>query len=199
MIFPKWRQSLEISLHVHRSKPESKFFQAASISITEGSNELVVENRTLVFRGFDENSNSLLAITDIRADKFIQWQRKPQSQICWYFAKTREQYRVSSIVYLIGPANHQRDDKNKGIRLKVWESLSEKAKGQFVWPTPKADLLNNEVHIGNDDNNIPDTFVVLMFKPISVDYLNLTMTPQTRELHSIHKQTSQWIYNCVNP
>ncbi|MFT6736698.1 MAG: hypothetical protein ACJA0G_000827, partial [Kangiellaceae bacterium] len=30
MTFPKWRQSLARSLHVQRSKPESKFFQVAN-------------------------------------------------------------------------------------------------------------------------------------------------------------------------
>lgn len=199
MDFPRWRQSLARSLHVNRSKPEAKFFQAASIAIAEGTNELLVENRTLVFRGFDENSNNLLAITDIRTDKYTQWQQNPQSQICWYFTKTREQYRISTSVYLVGPKTQHSEDMSKEVRLKVWKSLSEKAQAQFAWPAPKTSLSNKNEHLERDNNNIPETFVVVMFMPVSVDYLNLTTAPQTRELHSISKDTSKWIYDSVNP
>lgn len=199
MVFPRWRQSLARSLHVHRSKPESKFFQAASICISQGANKLTVENRTLVFRGFEEDSNNLLAITDRRTDKYTQWQQSPQSQICWYFAKSREQYRITSIVRLIGPEGHDTNDINTNIRVKVWQSLSEKAQAQFLWPSPKEAVGINDAQVIRDDNNIPNTFVVVIFKPISVDYLNLTTAPQTRELHSISDDTRKWIYNSVNP
>lgn len=199
MVFPRWRQSLARSLHVHRSKPESKFFQAASVGVIQGTNELTVENRTLVFRGFDDDSNNLLAITDIRTDKYTQWQQNPQSQICWYFAKTREQYRISSAVYLVGPNNYDSDDINKNLRLKVWQNLSEKARAQFLWPAPKETLSVKDVQLTKDDNNIPDTFIVVIFRPISVDYLNLTTAPQTRELHKVNKDTMKWVYDSVNP
>jgi pyridoxamine 5'-phosphate oxidase len=199
MVFPRWRQSLARSLHVHRSKPESKFFQAASVVVTQGTNDLTVENRTLVFRGFEEDSDNLLAITDTRTDKYTQWQQTPQSQICWYFAKTREQYRISSTVCLVGPKRYDSDDINKDIRLKVWEGLSEKAHAQFLWPTSKKALGKNDAQFTNNDNNIPDTFAVVIFKPIYVDYLNLTTAPQTRELHSIINDTGKWVCERVNP
>jgi len=206
MVFPRWRQSIARSLHAQRSKPESKFFQVASISEDNESGELSVENRTVVFRGFVDDSNSFLAITDSRADKCEQWQQRPQAQICWYFTKTREQYRITSAVIMIGhqciTAEKTESSNTASVRSSVWSSLSEKAKAQFFWPSPKQEINITPQDIGTDEKGIPDTFVVLVFNPTLVDYLNLRTEPQTRELHSIqylNDETSKWSYTSVNP
>lgn len=199
MVYPRWRQSLARSLHVHRSKVEATFFQVASICINEGTNELSVQNRTVVFRGFDDKSSKLLAITDIRTNKYAQWLQRPQSEICWYFAKSREQYRINCGVSLVGPKTKDTKTIDSSLRLKVWESLSEKAHSQFLWPTPKEKLSEAPIHITSDEDNIPETFVVIVFNPISVDYLNLTTVPQTREIHGISEDTKKWVYTNVNP
>ena len=178
---------------------QSRFFQVASIAEVSGSEALSVENRTVVFRGFADNSNSLLAISDSRAEKCEQWLQQPISQICWYFTKTREQYRISNKVELIKENSQKHHNTNKDIRKLVWDKLSAKAKEQFQWPTPKLAVGNASTNINVNNEGIPDTFVVIMFTPHTVDYLNLTTSPQTREIHDCCEASGTWRYKLVNP
>lgn len=198
MNFPRWRQSLVRSLHLHRSKPEAKYFQIASIS--SGTQ---VKNRTMVFRGFIEDSLDILAVTDSRSEKIQDWHANPHSEICWYFAKSKEQYRISVNVELYR-------NETDHLRQKTWQQLSTNAKSQFYWPSPKAPFDNNGLHLFDSDSlkkgrnltanekiDVPDSFVVVRFIPIQVDYLNLSDTPQTREIHQCRSRT--WEYTKVNP
>lgn len=214
MIFPRWRQSLARSLHVQRSKPEAKFFQAANAYMPDDScdiNDIVVENRTMVFRGFAQSSHTLLAISDSRSEKFSQWQQSPRTQLCWYFTKTREQFRISAQVSMVGSSGllfqdeHADADVNQGgsqnsiltsERAILWANLSDKAKMQFYWPAPKQALKDIEIN-GTPSSDIPDNFILICFHPHHIDYLNLTTTPQTREIHDISDK--KWIYQAVNP
>ncbi|MFT4654113.1 MAG: pyridoxamine 5'-phosphate oxidase [Patiriisocius sp.] len=219
MTFPKWRQSLARSLHVQRSKPESKFFQVANAYISNESQngrDIVVENRTMVFRGFAQDNHTLLAISDDRSDKVWQWQQTQNSQLCWYFTKTREQYRISAKVSMIGKnglhfessitqkdeidRNAYTDTSSQASRNLLWSNLSGKAKAQFYWPTPKENVRTIETNIEANDkitSEIPDNFIVVCFQPFYVDYLNLTTDPQTREIHKL--TDAKWLYNAVNP
>lgn len=188
MIFPRWRQSLVRSLHVQRSKPETKFFQVANACLPNDSkdvNDIVVHNRTMVFRGFVDNSHTLLAISDSRSDKISQWQQVASTQLCWYFTKTREQFRISAKVILVGSngvvignqdsmENHEESNqegeqelsKNACLRSEVlkasrealWDNLSGKAREQFFWPTPNEPVQNtiNELIEDKVNKEMPD-------------------------------------------
>ena len=211
MIFPSWRQSLARSLHVSRSKPEAKFFQAANAYLPgdnlDGKN-VIVENRTMVHRGFVDNTQTLLAITDIRSDKVFGWQLSASTQLCWYFTKSREQYRISANVFLIGSKGFitnnvhatnsmwMSEEEASKIRSTVWSNLSEKSKSQFYWPAPKH-ALGQSVAETEEKNIIPTTFCVVCFDPYYVDYVNLTTEPQTREIHQL--LDAKWTHSTVNP
>ncbi len=205
----QWKQSLHRSLHLSRSKPESKYFQVAGIGL-DGS----PTNRTMVFRGFYKTSDLLIAITDTRSDKFQEWQKNKRAQICWYFAKSREQYRLSCKVGtftssldedLSSSSKQKQSDERLGLMRDVWGGLSFKAKEQFLWPEPKQEFDQNAFELlekpnmkgkvhnkGNDsDNNekvtqlgvddtIPACFCVVVFRPYIADYLCLKTNPQTR-------------------
>lgn len=213
MLFPRWRQSLVRSLHAQRSKPESKFFQVANAYLltgSEGDSQLAVENRTMVFRGFAANSNVLLAITDSRSDKIVQWTSSPnaKSQLCWYFAKTREQYRISADVVLIGapsiPSHSRFEDQLIESLLPsreiIWEQLSDKAKAQFFWPQPKQQVTPaDDTNEGEHVVGIPDNFILVAFVPYYVDYLHLSSPSQKRELHCYSENDHTWAYELVNP
>jgi pyridoxamine 5'-phosphate oxidase len=96
--FPSWRQRLVRSLHVNRSQAQSKYFQVASVS-----KDGLPKNRTMVFRGFIPESLNLVSVTDIRSDKVLDWQQNTPKkfEICWYFAGSREQYRIAGHVSLV--------------------------------------------------------------------------------------------------
>lgn len=217
MAFPRWRQFLAQSLHSQHRKPESRFFQVANAYITYDSRDetspgqLAVNNRTMVFRGFADN-NVLLAITDSRSDKYAKWQQNSNSQICWYFTATREQYRISANVVLVSSSIDTPENSQDYVssRSRIWDDLSDNAKEQFFWSTPKIPISNlneaaekptqftpqrNSKDIGKYEE-IPDNFVLVVFEPDYVDYLNLTTIPQTREINS-YKQ-NEWHFESVN-
>ncbi len=208
--FPTWRQRLARSLHVNRSQAQSKYFQVASVS-----KDGLPKNRTMVFRGFVPDSLNLLSVTDIRSDKVIDWKvsTPKKFEICWYFAGSREQYRVAGHVSLVSsalihdanPRSPQRNTayfSDKFLR-EQWQNLSDAAKAQFFWPTPRApfeaDIDTNIKDVNqrteNDDDVISDNFCVVIFTPLTVDYLNLKHSPQLRCLSDFE---NDWLEVVVN-
>ncbi|WP_395343445.1 hypothetical protein PN836_003415 [Ningiella sp. W23] len=143
MHYPSWRQQLVRSLHLHRSKPEAKYFQVASTSL-KGLPTL----RTMVFRQFIDDTNLLASVTDMRSDKVMHWQNNYHTQLHWYFAKTREQYRISCHVSMLAKQNGEIvfindykpsfDKKPKAVLMEQWQNLSPTARGGFFVPAPKS-------------------------------------------------------------
>lgn len=210
MSYPSWRQRLVRSLHVNRSQAQSKFYQVASVS-----EQGFPKNRTMVFRGFATESLSLLSITDTRSEKMRDWSASNgqgnRAEVCWYFAGSREQYRIFSYVTLVTKTNMQSlsDEGHchhdiaprlaSSFLQEQWDKLSTAAKQQFYAETPGVpfDALENSAYANetskaslnsNNDNSsnvqstfeINDNFCVVIFTPISVDYLNLKPTPHLR-------------------
>lgn len=214
MIYPIWRQQLVRSLHIHRSKPEAKYFQAASVS-----NEGLPKLRTMVFRGFLDQSNTLLAITDIRSEKIAEWQASAFSELHWYFVKSREQYRLSCEVTVLcqrqGQAGDtvalgkpiQKDVDANSLYCEQWHGLSQGAKAGFYCPAPKSSLNNVSEEEGSlshsfetrneQEAGISQYFALVLFAPTSIDYLDLKTSPHTRVLHAMDEP--RWTHNKVNP
>ncbi len=186
MALAPWRSAIARSLHLNRSLPESRYFQLATIT-PQG----FPTNRTVVFRGFQDNTNNLQIITDARSDKVSHLQQHPQAEICWYFTKSREQFRFQGEISLI-TANTASQ-----VRQTIWEQISENARLQFIWPHPKAPRTANAFP-ENPPSTIPDTFVVLLFSPQEVDYLSLKGNPQNRYLYTLDN-AGNWSMSEVNP
>ena len=193
---PDWKQRLVRSLHLSRSKLEARYYQVATID--EQNN---VHNRTVVFRGFE--NNLLLSITDKRSDKFEQLKANKQSQICWYFAKTREQYRLSCHVNLIEEPSGElvRAKYGQDLRQKVWHGLSPKAQTAFLSPQPKAAYVATDsklqATINNSKNKLErisvpvEVFTLMIFTPYYVDYLHLGGEQHTRII-SRRDEQNRW-------
>ena len=173
-----WRQRLARSLHLSRSKPEAKYIQLATLN-----NEGFVQNRTLVFRGFVDESDHIIMITDTRSDKFHALQVHSQAEICWYFAKTREQYRLSGNIKIFANSSD--------LRTSVWNKISPAAKSQFYWYLDEE--LVNELSL---NNIIPDTFCVLLLETQQVDYLLLADQHERIKCQLIDKK---WQETHINP
>ncbi|AFZ47634.1 pyridoxamine 5'-phosphate oxidase-related FMN-binding protein [Cyanobacterium stanieri PCC 7202] len=186
-----WRSPLAKALHLNRSKPFSRYFQLATVT-PEG----LPSNRTVVFRGFYNDTNWLQIITDIRSEKYQHLQQQSRSEICWYFTKTREQFRIDGHIQII---THQEEEKIMlNARQEVWEKLSDNAKIQFSWANP-GEKLNNESAITPENLDNPlDTFCLLLFKPQKVDHLLLKGNPQHRYLYQLDTQHN-WIMTAINP
>jgi PPOX class probable FMN-dependent enzyme len=189
MIVPVWKQRIQRSLHLGRSKHESKYFQVASVS-KAGSPKV----RTMVFRGFGEQ-HCLFAVTDTRSDKVEDFKHQAQSQICWYFAKTREQYRFDCTVDCISEGE---------VYKEYWDKLSESAQLSFYAPAPKVpfgDSISAPEKVNSSDTPmaISEHFAVIRFQPNFSDYLDLKSKPQHRELEHLEPSLNQWQLTRVNP
>ncbi len=189
------------ALHLHRSQPHARYFQLATVT-PEGR----PANRTVVFRGFLESTNQLKIITDLRSAKIAHIKHQPWVEACWYFSKTREQFRFKGTCSLVGV-----DNTNSIItqtRKKTWQNISAKAKSQFTWPTPGELRSDNEpVIVEPDAETAPSetlttspspNFCLLLLNPEEVDYLELKGEPHARWLYYLD-DTQTWHISRINP
>jgi PPOX class probable FMN-dependent enzyme len=173
---PPWKQRLSRSLHVSRARPESRYLQLATAA-KQGP-----QVRTVVFRGFSNDGHHLAFITDTRSQKYKEIAENPNVAACWYFAKSREQYRFNGRVTIFGF--------DTDISQEAWKNLSAAGKQQFTWGEPLQPILQprtesflEEAEI--NDASIPEHFCVMHIVVREVDYLNLKAEfahrPQLRE------------------
>jgi PPOX class probable FMN-dependent enzyme len=193
MVLAPWRSPLARALHLNRSLPNARYVQLATVR--ENGHPA---NRTVVFRGFLEETNRLQFITDIRSQKIRQIQSNPWSEVCWYFPKTREQFRLLGQLTLVDETHP--DETLLIVRQRLWQKVSDAARRQFVWPDP-GQLLTEPRELATADLN-PEhpvsNFCVLLLEPTTVDYLTLKGDPQRRELHTMQPD-GLWVTQRVNP
>ncbi|KPQ37644.1 MAG: PPOX class probable FMN-dependent enzyme, alr4036 family [Phormidesmis priestleyi Ana] len=161
-------------------------------------------------------------ISDRRSEKITQIQQNPNAEICWYFTKSREQFRLSGQLMLITHATVS--NPLAKARTDLWQKLSDNAKRQFSWPQPKAEKANDEAFTSpvtsakassteassaeasreDTPNNSqtqqkpPKTFCLLCLSVSTVDHLALRGEPQDRYLYE--KIADQnWQIRSVNP
>ncbi|NES21645.1 MAG: pyridoxamine 5'-phosphate oxidase [Symploca sp. SIO3E6] len=223
-MLPPWRSPLSGALHRNRSEPFSRYFQLATVT-PEG----YPSNRTVVFRGFLEGDrSSLKIITDIRSAKIQDIERQAMGEICWYFTKTREQFRIQGVLRLV-KAQDQDADLLKARKI-TWQKISDAARSQFAWATPGQPVMGerkkdaetrgrgdgsngnptqNFVHppaidksafdVEPPDPHLPlDTFCLLLLVPKKVDHLQLRGDPQQRCIYQLATDTT-WSSQLVNP
>ena len=144
-----------------------------------------------------------MMISDRRSQKTEQIRQNPNAEACWYFTKSREQFRLAGKLTLVTA-----ETPNPSLlkaRQQIWQNISDNARIQFAWPQPKA-ARNTEENTDDFNPSPPDekapldTFSLLLLTPHSVDYLSLRGDPQTRKLYK--KQNlpqSTWQTTTVNP
>lgn len=191
-----WRSHLARSLHKHRNQPEARFFQLATIGLDQRPH-----NRTVVFRGFlddgDRFQNCLQIITDRRSQKIGQIHDNSWAEVCWYFTKTRSQFRILGKLCLIDVENP--DSELQSLRQKSWQSLSDSARSQFAWAHPREKRISENLEIATPDPSLPlADFCLLLLEPIEVDRLELRGNPQNRYLYHRDEQ-GIWTETEVNP
>lgn len=185
---PLWATRLQKSLQISKDMPESRFMQVATIDEAG-----FPQNRTLVFRHLDADNAVLSVISDLRTPKIAELRGDPRASICWYFTRSREQFRFAcSATVLV----HDVD----GVDLTAqWKALSAQGKKQFLWGEPKT-LREHEgpLHASvPDDSAPPPHFCQIDFHVSDVDYLNLKANPQYRELHQ--RKEGEWTSVSVIP
>lgn len=186
-----WLFLLKKSLETHRNITEARYLQLATITP-----ENRPANRTVVFRGFYGDKNCLKFAVDSRSQKVYQVAVQPWAEACWYFSQTREQFRLSGLLHLIGANNA--DINLQQSRQTSWQELSDNARLQFAWDNPgqpraeDADFAPPAPHPEEPLAN----FCLLLLEPMQVDYLNLVGNPQNRYMYS---RNDGWSAKEVNP
>jgi pyridoxamine 5'-phosphate oxidase len=187
-----WRPALARALHLNRSLPYARYFQLATVR-TDGR----PANRTVVFRGFIPETNQLTVISDRRSQKTQQILQQAAAEICWYFPKTREQFRLLGTLSLVeGNAK----ESQKQVYQQTWQSLSDSARAQFYWPTPgEPHDPNQELPSPPENQDFPaESFTVILFEASEVDHLDLRTHPHTR--HRYWRDGEQnWQAEAINP
>jgi pyridoxamine 5'-phosphate oxidase len=193
-----WRSPLSRALHRNRALAYARYLQLATVG-EDGR----PANRTVVFRGFLDPGNQLKFITDGRSAKVEQMQHHPWGEVCWYFPKTREQFRLRGSLMLVQA--HQNDSALQAHRQQQWRELSDNARQQFVWPTPGDPRAAAESFAAVPPalEHPPDCFCLGLLLPTQVDHLELRGEPQNRTLYTqtenVQTGDRHWISQSVNP
>lgn len=204
-----WRSPLARALHRNRALAYARYLQLATVR-ADGR----PANRTVVFRGFVDTlseKNLLKFVSDRRSQKMLQLESQAWAEACWYFPKTREQFRLSGRMLVVGqaqtrpqqqPATQQPETQHRlaAERQTTWQNLSDNARSQFYWPEPGAPCQPSADFqpVTIDDLHPPETFCLLLFNLDRVDHLELRGEPQNRFLYTKNKNQA-WSCQSVNP
>lgn len=189
-----WRSLLARAIHKNRSLPYSRYFQLATVH-ADGH----PANRTVVFRGFLGDTDQIKIITDLRSAKTAQIQHLAKAEICWYFPKTREQFRLSGQLILVDEKYPEATLEK--ARQKTWQDLSEAARLQFAWPNPGEMRTDDQEAFSPpppDPMQPSPNFCLLLLVVEQVDHLELRGEPQNRSLYQ-QRSDKEWIQQTVNP
>jgi len=193
MSLAPWRSPLAHALHRNRALPYARYVQLATLR-TDGR----PANRTIVFRGFLENTNQLRFVADRRSEKTGQLDSQPWGEICWYFPKTREQFRILGTLVVVSA--DCADPELLKARKMLWHDLSDGGRSQFAWASPKQPKTAPLEQTTPDLLNPLSTFCLLLLEPTQVDHLELRGEPQNRYLYSKEEQEpGTWSRVEVNP
>lgn len=193
MTLPDWRQILIGVLHRNRKQPYSRYFQLATVR-TDG----YPANRTVVFRGFLNDTSQLKIIVDSRSEKINQIQHQHAAEACWYFTETREQFRLAGKLTLVGADCD--DMELQKARVSTWQELSDNARIQFAWAHPGEKRASPQAFSPPQPDAVTPLpeFCLLLLDPVKVDHLQLRGEPQNRYLYT-RDNLGNWSCFEINP
>ena len=188
-----WREPLARARHAQDRAGLEDYMQLATIR-PDGT----PANRTVVFRGFLEQPDRLLCGADARSAKVDQLHGNPIVELCWYFPRSREQFRVRGTATLI-EAGHP-DADLLVARDTVWLGLSGSVRVQFAWPNPGGPREEPAVFDipAPAKASPPAEFCLIVVEPERVDHLQLRPSPHERQVYE-RDGAGEWLVTAVNP
>ena len=172
-----WREMILKSLKKNARLANARYAQLATVK--ENGRPA---NRTIVYRGFLNDTCRLTFVTDRRAKKIGELRVNPWVELCWYFPQTREQYRIAGRMSVVQAG----DDGMAGAREEAWKRMSDNARTQFAWPHPGLERGTDDSVFSppppTSDDPVLDDFCLLVLDPVEVDHLNL----KSNERHLFH-------------
>jgi pyridoxamine 5'-phosphate oxidase len=169
-MLPSWRTPIARALHRNRSLPNARYIQLATIDA-----DARPTNRTVVFRGWLEPESWLQVTSDRRSQKvqdLLDPNNSRWAEVCWYFPKTREQFRLAGKIEMVTAACSI--DRLCQARLKAWQQMSERARIEFMNPPPELGLPITSIDLDAIDLSIPvEHFCLLLLAPTKISHLEL--------------------------
>ncbi|XP_044493299.1 pyridoxine/pyridoxamine 5'-phosphate oxidase 2-like [Mangifera indica] len=190
-----WKQRLVQAMEPNSRLRHSSYFQLATIGLNGRPS-----NRTVVFRGFQENSDKIQINTDIRTRKIEELKHCPFAEICWYFTDSWEQFRINGRIDVIDGLDP--DPVKLQIREKSWFASSVKSRLQYLGPNPGYPCLEKQpMEFSLDPSTGPvDAFCLLVLDPDQVDYLNLKSNQRLMFTCKLSDNGEKcWTSEIVNP
>ncbi len=191
MVLAPWRSPIARALQRNRSLVYARYLQLATVR-PDGK----PANRTVVFRGFRDDTDQLKFIADDRSEKIEQIEQSAWAEVCWYFPNTREQFRLLGTLAIV-KHDHPNDELQEA-RRSMWQNLSDSARVQFDWAHPgKPKIEVSSPPLPSPTEPLPH-FCLLLLDPNQVDHLELRGDPQNRYLYHRADDRS-WSSQEVNP
>ena len=192
---PPWRSPIARALHRNRSLPNARYVQLATIDANN-----LPRNRSLVFRGWLEPGSQVKFVSDIRSAKAINLlaDTSPYAEACWYFPKTREQFRLSGTLTLVTPESS--NTSYSKARQAAWQQMSDSGRIQFDWGTPGADRSEDPAAFNPpqpDEHQPSENFCLLLLDVTRVIHLELRGEPQSCYLYELIED--EWQMRSINP
>ncbi|XP_057454850.1 pyridoxine/pyridoxamine 5'-phosphate oxidase 2 [Lotus japonicus] len=191
-----WKQLLLNALESNAHLKHSSYMQLATVG-TNGK----PSNRTVVFRGFQDNTDNIQINTDARTRKIEGLKVCSSAEICWYFTDSWEQFRINGNVDIIDGSNP--DPLKLQQREKSWFASSLRSRSQYMCPNPGLPCLNEQAQpeISLDPSTGPvDAFCLLILEPDGVDYLNLKNNQRLAFKSRVGDAAKKsWVMERVNP
>lgn len=192
---PPWRSPIARALHRNRSLQNARYLQLATVD-----RDLRPRNRSLVFRGWLEPGSQIKFVSDIRSAKAIDLlaDTSPHAEACWYFPKTREQFRLHGTLTLV---TQESDNASYSkVRQEAWQQMSDSGRIQFDWGTPGADRTDDPADFNppQPDPQQPSVnFCLLLLDVTGVTHLELRGEPQSCYLYEL--VSGEWTVRSINP
>ena len=178
IIFPKWKKELRAAIKKEGKFSSNKWVQFATVN---KFNEPRV--RTVVFRGW-HRENSMLIYTDKRTKKIEDLENNKNVEVLWLFLKSKYQFRFKGNAFTLQESS------------KEWESLSDKSKESWFWPSP-GKKVNKEFSKKTEKKLIkPNNFIVLSIDIFSVELLKLQKPIHKR---FVWEEDNNWKSRELNP
>jgi pyridoxamine 5'-phosphate oxidase len=153
---------LPLFLTVYHRNRRDRAVQVATVS-PKGLPEV----RTVILRGVSPAGEPYF-FSDSRSLKLAALEKNPTLELCCWWSKTSEQFRLRGKVTLITTAE---GDWGKR-RQELWLSQGEDNRALFLGAAPGSPLVRPKERIA-DEKTAPEQFVLLVLNVHEVDYLRL--------------------------
>lgn len=187
---PSWRAKLEAALREQEKTPQARYVQLAT-----ARPDARPAVRTLVFRSFLDPDHRLIFTADLRSAKREQLRDEERMEACWYFADSREQFRIGGRGVMLAADGD--DQLTAQARRRIWDEMSEDSRQTFTWPQPGAPLAATSEFERAVPDDPPPHFALLLITPEEVDHLELKARPHRRTLYRL--ADDRWVSESVNP